>query len=60
MPESEEGNPEDAIEWRDLGFGFVLAESGELLPESQLDNCLFLSTSEQGGSGADDECQEVE
>jgi hypothetical protein len=44
-PESEEGDPEDAIEWRDLGFGFLLPESGELLPEGQLDNCLFFSTS---------------
>ncbi len=44
-PESEEGDPENAIEWRDLGFGFLLAESGQLLPEGQLDNCLFFSTS---------------
>ena len=35
-PESEEGDPENAIEWRDLGFGFLLAESGQLLPEGQL------------------------
>jgi hypothetical protein len=59
-PESEEGNPEDAIEWRDLGFGFLLAESGELLPEGQLDNCLFFLTSEQGRSTTDDEFQEVD
>ena len=59
-PESEEGDPEDAIEWRDLGFGFLLPESGQLLPESQLDNCLFFSISEQGRSTTDDECQEVE
>ena len=59
-PESEEGDPKNAIEWRDLGCGFLLAECGQLLPESQLDNCLFFSISEQGRSGADDECQEVE
>ncbi len=59
-PESEEGDPENAIEWRDLGFGFPLAESGELLPEGQLYNCLFFATAEQGRSGADDECQEVD
>jgi hypothetical protein len=59
-PESEEGDPESAIEWRDLGFGFLLAESGQLLPEGQLYNCLFFSTSEKGRSGVDDEFQEVE
>ena len=59
-PESEESDPENAIDWRDLGGGSLLAESGELLPEGQLDNGLFFSTSEQGRSRADKECQEVE
>ena len=59
-PESEEGDPENAIEWRDFGFGFLPAQSGQLLPECQLDSCLFYSTSEQGRSTTEDECQEVE
>ena len=45
-PESEEGGPENAIKWCDLGVGSLQAESGELLPEGKLDQCLFFSTSD--------------
>ena len=59
-PESEEGNPEDAIERCDLGLGFFMAIGGELLTKRQLDNGLLISASKQGRSAANDECQKVE
>ena len=59
-PESEEGDPEDAIEWRDLGSCFLLAVCGELLSEGQLDNHLLILASEQSQSTTNNECQEVE
>ena len=59
-PESEEGDPEDAIERRNLGLGFLLAVYRELLAEGQLNNCLLIATSEKGGSTADKENQKVE
>jgi hypothetical protein len=59
-PEAEQGDPEHAIERRDLGIGFLLAVCGELLPERQLDDRLLIVASEQGRSAANDECQKVE
>ena len=35
-PESEEGDPKGTIEWRDLGFRFLLAVCRELLAKIQL------------------------
>ena len=59
-PESEEGDPERAIEWRDFGLGFLLAVSGKLLAEGQLDNHLLILASEQCWSATNNECQKVE
>ncbi len=59
-PESEEGDPEDAIERPDLESCFLLAVCGELLSEGQLDNHLLILASEQSRSRTNDECQEVE
>ena len=44
-PKAEEDDPEGAIELRDLGLGFVLAVSGKLLAEGQLDNHLLIVAS---------------
>ena len=59
-PESEEGDPERAIEWRDHWFGFLLAVSGKLLTEGQLDNHLLIVASEQSRNASNYECQEME
>ena len=59
-PESEEGDPEDAIERRDLGSYFLLAVCGELLSEGQLDNHLLILASEQSRGTTNNECHEVE
>ncbi len=59
-PESEEGNPEDAIERRDLGLGLFLAVHGELLAEGQLYKCLLILASKQCRSTTNKECQKVE
>ncbi len=58
-PESEEGDPECAVEWRDPGSYFLLAVCGELLAEGQLDNDLLTLSSDEGRSTTNDECQEV-
>jgi hypothetical protein len=59
-PESEEGDPKDTIEWRDLGFRFLLAGCRELLAKSQLGNYLLILASDEGRSRTNNECQEVE
>ena len=56
----EEGCPEDAIEWRYLGLGFLLAVCRELLAEGQLDNQLLAMAADEGRSATENECQEVE
>ncbi len=53
--ESEEGNPEDAIERRDLGLGFLLAVGGKLLAEGQLDNHLLAVAAKESRSASHDE-----
>ena len=58
-PESEERDPECAVEWRDSGSYFLLAVRGELLAEGRLDNDLFTLASDEGGSTTNSECQEV-
>ena len=59
-PESEEGDPKDTIEWRDLGFRFLLAVCRELLAKSQLGNYLLILASDEGRSRTNNECPEVE
>jgi len=59
-PESEEGNPEDAIERGDLGLCFLLAVRGELLAKGQFDYCLLIATSEKGWSTTEKESQKME
>ena len=59
-PESEEGDPEDAIERRDLGFGFLLAVCVELLAERQFDKHLLVVASEQSRGTAKNERKKVE
>ena len=59
-PESEEGDPENSVEWRDLGFCFLLAVRGELLAKRQFDDRLLIATSEEGRSTTNKESQEVE
>lgn len=55
-PESEEGDPDDAIERRNLGLGFLLAVCGELLAEGELDNELLITASEQCRGTTKNEC----
>ena len=59
-PELAEGDPEDAIEWRDPGFRLLLVVCGELLAKSQFDDRLLIVASEEGRSTTDNEHQEVE
>ena len=59
-PESEEGNPENSVQWRDLGFCLLLAVRGELLAKGQFDYCLLIATSEKGRSTTEKENQKVE
>jgi len=55
-PESEEGDPGDAIEWRDLGFRSLLRVCGESLAKSEFDDDLLTVASDEGRSKADHEC----
>ncbi len=59
-PESEEGNPENSVQWRNLGFCFLLAVGGELLAKGQFDYCLLIATSEKGWSTTEKESQKME
>ncbi|HIF95402.1 MAG TPA: hypothetical protein EYQ60_20140 [Myxococcales bacterium] len=56
----EEGDPKDAIEWRDLGLGILLAARGQLLAKSQLDDRLLAAASEEGWRTTQNKHQEVE
>ena len=58
-PESEEGDPECSIEWRDPGSYLLLAVRGELLAEGQFDNDLLTLVPDEGRSTTNNECQEV-
>ena len=55
-PEAEEGDPEDAIEWRDLELRPLLRVCGELLAKSEFDDYLLTVASDEARSTTHHEC----
>ena len=51
-PDSGKQDPEGSIERSDPRLGSVQRESGELLTQSEFDDCLLIPTSEEGRNAA--------